>query len=180
MDCSNIIFVGGIHGVGKSTICRRICAELNIEYLSASKLIKWSELNEDTNNKKVEDLSLTQDRLIVGLRNVVQENKTYVLDGHFCLLNKENEVIKIPFETFEKIKPIAFIIILAEIEKVKNRLEIRDNKLYDFDLLQELQDKEIAYVEYLADNLNVPLYIYSNTEYFSLIKQVETILKIGK
>lgn len=180
MDCSNIIFVGGIHGVGKSTICRRICAELNIEYLSASKLIKWSELNEDTNNKKVEDLSLTQDKLIVGLRNVVQENKTYVLDGHFCLLNKENEVIKIPFETFEKIKPIAFIIILAEIEKVKNRLEIRDNKLYDFDLLQELQDKEIAYVEYLADNLNVPLYIYSNTEYFSLIKQVETILKIGK
>ncbi|ATA68210.1 hypothetical protein CGC48_05945 [Capnocytophaga cynodegmi] len=180
MDCSNIIFVGGIHGVGKSTICRRICAELNIEYLSASKLIKWSELNEDTNNKKVEDLSLTQDRLIVGLRNVVQENKTYVLDGHFCLLNKENEVIKIPFETFEKIKPIAFIIILAEIEKVKNRLEIRDNKLYDFDLLQELQDKEIAYVEYLADNLNVPLYIYSNTEYFSLIKQVETILKIGR
>lgn len=177
---NSIIFVGGIHGVGKSTICRRICAELNIEYLSASKLMKWSELNEDTNNKKVEDLSLTQDRLIVGLRNVVQENKTYTLDGHYCLLNKENEVTKIPFEIFEQVKPKLFVIVVKDVNEIKKQLEARDKKSYDINLLEKFQNKEITYAEYLADKLNIPIYIYNNTGYFSLIKQVETILKIGK
>jgi len=32
----NITFIGGIHGVGKSTICRQICDEIKLEYLSAS------------------------------------------------------------------------------------------------------------------------------------------------
>lgn len=91
MNNSSIIFIGGIHGVGKSTVCQQICNKCNIEYLSASKLIKWSELSEDTKNKKVENLSFTQDRLVVGLRNAVQENKTYILDGHYCLLNKSND-----------------------------------------------------------------------------------------
>jgi broad-specificity NMP kinase len=47
-----IAFIGGIHGVGKSTICRQICSELNLEYLSASELIKWADLNEDAKNTK--------------------------------------------------------------------------------------------------------------------------------
>jgi len=48
----NIVFVGGIHGVGKSTICQHICRELNMEYLSASELSKWEEINDDAKIKK--------------------------------------------------------------------------------------------------------------------------------
>ncbi|MFK8377112.1 ATP-binding protein [Capnocytophaga canimorsus] len=108
MKKSNIIFVGGIHGVGKSTICHRICIEQNIEYLSASELIKWRDFNKEVNNKKVDNLLFTQDRLIEGLKNRVQKDKTYILDGHYCLLNGNNEIEKIPFETFEQIKPKFF------------------------------------------------------------------------
>ena len=42
----------GIHGVGKCTICQQICSELNLEYLSASELLKWKAVIEDAKNKK--------------------------------------------------------------------------------------------------------------------------------
>ena len=48
---SKIAFIGGIHGVGKSTVCKHICRDLKIEYLSASELLKWKDLNEDAQNK---------------------------------------------------------------------------------------------------------------------------------
>jgi len=36
-----IIFIGGIHGVGKGTLCKRIASDLNIIHLSASEVLKW-------------------------------------------------------------------------------------------------------------------------------------------
>jgi adenylate kinase len=56
----NIFFIGGIHGVGKSTICQQVCREMNIEYLSASELLKWGEINDDVKNKNVEDITYTK------------------------------------------------------------------------------------------------------------------------
>ncbi|MBK7669563.1 MAG: AAA family ATPase [Sphingobacteriaceae bacterium] len=84
----NISFVGGIHGVGKSTICKSICGKFNINYLSASEVLKWSKLNTDIKNKKVDDISFTQDLLINGLNEQVNKSEHYILAGHYCLFNK--------------------------------------------------------------------------------------------
>lgn len=40
MKTSNIIFIAGIHGVGKSTLCKKLSSRYNIEHYSASELIK--------------------------------------------------------------------------------------------------------------------------------------------
>src|SRR5690606_18775242 len=101
----NIIFIGGIHGVGKSTICQHICRELNMVYLSASELLKWEEINDDANNKKVKDIPFTQNRLITGLFNTIQKRHFYLLDGHYCLLNGKAEVEKISIDIFMQINP---------------------------------------------------------------------------
>lgn len=37
---NDIIFIGGIHGVGKGTLCKRIESELGIIHLSASEVLK--------------------------------------------------------------------------------------------------------------------------------------------
>src|SRR4030067_3026737 len=116
----NISFIGGIHGVGKSTICRQICDELKLEYLSASELLKWREVNDDFKNKKVKSIPATQDRLIISLRNIIQKDKCYLLDGHYCLLNNKNDVINIPLETFKKINPISLNLIIGDIAEIKN------------------------------------------------------------
>ena len=50
-----VIFVAGVYGVGKSTMCSSLSERLNIDFCSAGDLI--SECNKETygSNKKVKD-----------------------------------------------------------------------------------------------------------------------------
>lgn len=168
----NIAFIGGIHGVGKSTICRQICDEVRLEYLSASELIKWKEINVDIKNKKVEDIPNTQDRLIIGLKNVIQNKQSYLLDGHYCLLNSQNEITNVPLDTFQQINPISLNIILGDIIEIKNRLETRDNKPYDLELLEQMQKNELDYAKYLSKTLGVTLNIGAQYDYAEVLNSL--------
>ena len=161
----NVAFVGGIHGVGKSTICRQICNEINIDYLSASELLKWKDISEDFKNKQVKNIGDTQDRLIIGLENTIKKNKFYLLDGHYCLINTNNEITDIPLKTFKEINPISLNLILGNISEVKQRLEKRDNKPYDYELLDLFQNKEIIHAKYISETLGIPLNIGYNNDY---------------
>lgn len=165
-----IAFVGGIHGVGKSTICKKICNELKYEFLSASELIKWNDINADLHNKKVTNIYATQDRLILGLANSVKKEKFYLLDGHYCLLNKENEILNIPIETFKLINPFSLNIILGDITEIKDRLEKRDNHSYDYELLKKMQESELEYAKFLSKNLGVNLNIGTQNDYAEMQK----------
>ena len=64
---NDIIFIGGIHGVGKGTLCERIESELGIVHLSASEVLKWKDFNVDSSDKRVADIDATQDRLLKNL-----------------------------------------------------------------------------------------------------------------
>ena len=151
----NIIFIGGIHGVGKGTLCRKVCNELNLRHLSASEVLKWEEISEKE-NKLVKDFSFTQNRLINNLQQLVKENERYVLDGHYCLLNTNNVPEKIDIETFRALNPFAFIIIVDDVYEIKRRLENRDKIEYDFNLLLKFQELEHSYSIELAEQLNIP------------------------
>lgn len=168
----NIAFIGGIHGVGKSTICRKICDEVTLEYLSASDLIKWKDINEDIQNKKVWDISLTQDRLVVGLENRIQKKKYYLLDGHYCLINSENKIVNIPLDTFKLINPFSLSIIIGDIIEIKNRLEKRDNFQYDQELLTEMQESELDYAKYLSKALGIVLSIGNQDDYSDILSSL--------
>jgi adenylate kinase len=172
---NNIAFIGGIHGVGKSTICQHICENVKLEYLSASELIKWKDINEDIQNKKVMNIPETQDRLIIGLTNCIQKNKSYILDGHYCLINSENEIVNIPLETFKLIKPISLNIILGDIIAIKNRLEKRDNRPYDEELLNRMQENELNYAKHLSKTLGVTLNIGTKNDFSELLTSLYKI-----
>lgn len=174
----NLAFIGGIHGVGKSTICRQICDELKLEYLSASELLKWKEINEDFKNKKVKSIPATQDRLIIGLTNTIQKDKYYLLDGHYCLLNSENDVINIPFETFKEINPISLNLIIGDITEIKNRLEKRDNRPYNYDLLERMQDSELSYAKHLSKTLGVTLSIGTQNDFSEILTSLHKSFSI--
>jgi adenylate kinase len=168
----NIAFIGGIHGVGKSTVCRQICDRLDLTHLSASELLKWGDINEDAENKQVKDIQDTQDRLIVGLRNTIQTGKRYLLDGHYCLLNINGEIKNIPVDTFQMINPFSLNIILDDVSEIKKRLEVRDNKHYDYDLLMRMQDNELQYAKYLSEKLNVPLNVGLQKNFAELLNSL--------
>lgn len=170
---TNIAFIGGIHGVGKSTICNYICNETGLTYLSASELIKWKELNNNGANKKVENIVHTQDRLITGLEVTIDQNNKYLLDGHYSLLNRSGLVTKIPVETFRKINPYSLNLIIENVAEIKERLEKRDERIYEYDLLDEMQSIEISYAKELSDVLKVALNICNSKDVSTIIKSLK-------
>ncbi len=171
----NLIFVGGIHGVGKSKICQEICSELNLEYLSASNVLKWKEINEQSNSKIVKNVNNNQNRLLDGLKNILNNEKDYVLEGHYCLLNKENKIENISSKIFQKIKPKSLFIILGELKEIKRRLKERDGRDYEIDFLDRFQKKELDHAKILSKTLNIPLYICKNDNYLSIFNFMSEI-----
>ena len=157
-----IIFAGGIHGVGKSTLCQEIVAALSVGYLSASEVLKWNDINTDVKNKKVLDIPDTQKRLINGLQAIVEPGKHYILDGHFCLLNKDGEVIPVPMSTFKQINPICLVLVTGIVSDIQAALEKRDGRAYDQTALIALQEKEIAYAQEIAAMLEIPYFVFKN------------------
>jgi adenylate kinase len=151
----NIIFIGGIHGVGKGTLCKTICDQLNIKHLSASEVLKWEEIS-DKKNKIVDNFTLTQNRLITNLEQIINNKIKYILDGHYCLLNSIQEPERIDFETFEQLNPFAFVVVIDDVQEIKIRLENRDKKEYDFELLLRFQEKELEYSKELSNKLSKP------------------------
>jgi adenylate kinase len=175
---NQIIFAGGIHGVGKSTLCREVVAALSINYLSASEVLKWNDINTDAKNKKVLDIPDTQKRLLNGLKAIVEPGKRYILDGHFCLFNKDGEVIPVPISTFKQIDPLGLIVVTGPIADIQAALEKRDDRTYDQAALLAMQEKEIAYAQEVAATLRVPLFRFQKdtTSSKELIAQIHESL----
>lgn len=169
---SNLIFIGGIHGAGKGTICHKICEETDLVHITASEILKWDEISE-LDNKKVDDIQSTQNRLINGLKKIQKDGKSYLLDGHFCLFNSEGVVEKVPLETFEKIAPKMIAVVTTEVQKIKKRLEERDDTIYDLNVLKEMQILEKEYAQEIAVNFNVPFVEVKNEDCQSLISAIQ-------
>ena len=168
----NIIFIGGIHGVGKGTVCKEIASKTDLIHITASEILKWNEIS-SSDNKFVNNISSTQERLINGLKNLIKNDKQYLLDGHFCLLNSNGVPCKIDEETFDNINPKIISIVIDDIEKIVNRLEKRDKKKYDIKILNELQKMEIEYAKYLSKKYSIPYIEIKNNDYKSLLNSIK-------
>ncbi|MCL6750760.1 AAA family ATPase [Nostoc sp. CCCryo 231-06] len=160
-----IIFVGGVHGVGKTNLCKNIELRFNIEHFSASNLITREKAEEHLRNKQVENIAGNQDILVKSINKYLKNDNTYLIDGHFCLLNKDNEITKIPYSTFEGISPSAIIVLFEEPENISTRLSSRDSIKHDLPLLRSFQEQEIYYAEYIRDKLNIPYLMCNATKY---------------
>lgn len=169
---TNVHFIGGIHGVGKGTICRKICEQTGVKHLIASELLKWNEISA-MDNKNVANISNTQDRLLKGLQQATKEDKTYLLDGHFCLFNAVGAVEKVPFETFKKIKPKSILVVTNSVDVIKRRLENRDNRNYDLHLLTAMQKTEVSYAKEIALKLSIPFTEIADGNCNSIIELVK-------
>ena len=165
---NDIIFIGGIHGVGKGTLCKRIESELGIIHLSASEVLKWKDFNMDSSDKRVSDIDSTQDCLLKNLKGVITPGKTYLLDGHFCLLNKESKIEKVPEEVFIGINPKKIIVVSETPEIIAKRLYQRDGKRYETSLLEKMQNTEIEHAQYLSSLLDLEMFEVQSDSYNTL------------
>lgn len=177
---NNIVFIGGIHGVGKSTVCQQICTQLEINHLSASDLIKWGVLQQEVNTKCVENIQHTQDRLIIGLQEAIIKDQMYLLDGHYCLLNNEGSIEQVPQKTFEYMKPVLLSIIISDVIEIGQRLEVRDGTRYDSELLGLMQESELQYAQYLSQVLSIPLVVGTTDDITDIFTSTSKVLGLSE
>lgn len=151
---SKIIFIGGIHGVGKGKICKELCSQTDFKHLVASDLIKIG----NASDKRVSHLDENQDKLILGLKGAVKNNNNYLLDGHFSLMTKNGTIENIPIEVFSAIDNLHGIVVIANNpEIIQKGLKERDNKEYDIEFLSDFQDREIEHANTVGNALGIPV-----------------------
>lgn len=167
---SNIHFIGGVHGSGKGTSSREIYNNTELIYLEASKVLKWENLSSQQ-NKKVINIEFTQNRLLFNLSQIIKPETSYLLDGHYCLINENNEIERIEINTFEKINPKSLSIKIDEPVEIKKRLQLRDDKDYDLDFIVHFQNEELKYAKFLSEILKKPLFLLNN-DLKNLIKYI--------
>lgn len=150
----SIIFVAGIYGVGKSTICKKFKEINSIDYYNCSDLI--SKINHETygSNKFVSDSKRNQDILVEQIKSL---KEPFILTGHFCILDKNMNIETLPDTVFTNIKISKIIMLTREPYLIQNFLEKRDDKLYDIKLLEDLQNRELSLAKEMSCRLKIDL-----------------------
>lgn len=154
-----MIFVGGIHGVGKSFFCDIVKSELSIFTFSASELIAERKKTYFSNNKLIPDIDDNQLHLLSAISDLNSLGKQYLLDGHFCLLNAEGQVTRIPEKTFYDLHPNAIILLTENPDVIAERRKQRDGINYNLEDIGKFQDEEITYATEIANILGIPLLV---------------------
>ena len=161
INSKSVVFIGGIHVVGKTTICREISDQENIVHLVASELIKGKLScvagTSAPSEKKVRNIKDNQEILISALDEITLPGGRFMLDGHFVLFNKNEEVQRVPLTTFEKIEPDKLVVITGEPEILQKRLRTRDGKVYPVEKLKDMQEQEVEYASVVAERFGIQL-----------------------
>lgn len=171
-NMGKIVFVGGVHGVGKTTFVNVIKGNCQqVEGLSCSEILKW----ENPSHKEVEDVEENQNKLLANLPYFIDKDKDYVLDGHFCLLNQGRNIERVPIEVFEFINPRTIIVLEADPDVICERLNQRDSQDYSVELITVFQNQEKIYAKEVADTLGIPIEYCKSTDLESVAKKMVTL-----
>lgn len=158
-----IVFVGGIHGAGKTTVSRRLAAALSASHVTAGALIREAAHSETITtgigNKAVGDVNANQALLLQGLaRYRRRASGPIVLDGHFCLMEPGGDVVVIPTTVYVAIAPIAVALIESDLRIVHSRLLQRDGAAPSLEIISSLSSCERAQAQAVSTALKVPLF----------------------
>ena len=170
----NSIFIGGIHGVGKTTFINEVKAQYpSIVCLSCSTLLNWS----NPAHKEVDNVDANQQELLVNLPHFIEDDKSYLLDGHFCLLTAQGRVERVPIEVFQAIRPRMIVVLEANLELISQRLQTRDNKAYAIPILDAFQQEEVRYAREVAQTLCVPFLVCADENRCEVMSEVLKLLR---
>ncbi len=100
------MFVGGVHGSGKTTLSRFLAEALSAGHVTAGELIRKAAapshvVTTGAQDKAVPDVDRNQAVLLRGLSAyLAADDRPLLLDGHFTLIDPSGGIVEIPAEVF--------------------------------------------------------------------------------
>jgi len=154
------VFVAGIHGAGKSTICRELARRLGVFHATAGDLIRMNanaRTEVTVGVKAVPNVDANQLLLLRGLATYRARNKgPLLLDGHFVLLKPDRAIAEIPVTVYEAIAPVAILLVEADPAAIHSRLMERDKTAPPVAIITDLAMQERAHAERVCSELKIP------------------------
>ena len=152
-----IIFVAGIHGVGKTSVCQEVTKVLPIQYHTASQLIREEKAAAIASNSKlVADVEGNQLLLIQAVRRVAAAHGRILLDGHFTLRNQLGNIELVDVSVFANLGITGIAVYKDEPEIIAQRINQRDGMAYSIEDIGNHQAEEIAHSRLVSSALNIP------------------------
>lgn len=155
------LFVAGVYGVGKSTLCDQLSHALQIPYFSASDLISKVNGEQYGSNKTVTDKYSNQDILVMETQRELQKSPRILLAGHFCIFTKENRVDRLPDSVFSRLSIKRLLLLDADTETIISNLSSRDKRQYTYQQILELQHAELTAANEIAKQIDCDLHIHT-------------------
>jgi adenylate kinase len=157
IESAIMIFISGVHGVGKSHFCDKVKTELGVATFSASSLISKQKHVGFTSDKLIPDIDDNQKYLLMAVYELNASTPAYLLDGHFCLLNAAGQVTRISEDTFIALHPDAIVLLTEKPVVIADRRKQRDSINHDVDEIRRFQEEEVAYATEVAEMLGIRL-----------------------
>lgn len=154
-----IIFLAGIHGVGKTFLGPPAAENLKITYATASSLIKKELDGQQTwgIDKRTAKIDSNQELLISAVAKLKKKiNYILLLDGHFVLKNKEGELITLSVDVFQRLEISCIILLETSSSKIIERLKQRGINQTQEEIT-EIAEAELNAAENISHSLQIPL-----------------------
>lgn len=154
-----IIFVGGVHGVGKTHFSSSVTAALAFSSYSASDLIRKYKQAPADQQKRVADINQNQTALLSAIELYTPPNSRFLLDGHFCLLDSAGLVQRVPVDVFEMLQLRGIILLRDDPLLISERRHARDRHSMPPEFIAQFQINEELAAKDASVCTGVPLLV---------------------
>jgi adenylate kinase len=171
-----VIFITGVHGVGKSFLGAQVSKSLNIDHCTASTLIR-EEKGHATwgTDKRVSEVEDNQLALIRAVKRRRDLGVNLLLDGHFVLRDASGELLKLSKGVFAELTLAGVVLLTENPLIIAERLIGRDGVTVGTKSIAEHAAAVYRHVEEVCGELKIPLAVLQSADAAMLTKAVQTM-----
>lgn len=182
---SDVVFVTGAYGVGKTTLVDAVSREVRIPVRTASELIRSrSNYSLDSNGKVVADKDRNQEILISAVNDVLYTTPHFLLDGHVALMTGPGTYQPIDYLYFDRLSILGIILLEAGAKTICRNLLSRDGTAVSLEAIKANLQLERQHSAVIAHVLGVPHHrinlAYTDDDVNSVAERVKTIMKASQ
>lgn len=172
------VYLSGVHGVGKTTLCNAVAQQIQVKHVTASSLLDKYAFRYKQYAKSVKGGE--SEFICQCIEEMLMVVPFLLVDSHCVLVDRQNNIVKVDREIFRRIRVQGIVLLVDTVDRIQERLWQRDGELIECDTINELQDAELEYSGVVANMLGVKRKIIdvSKVDFASMVTEVLSFIKV--